>query len=72
MPDRSHTTNKQTNPMPNISYLFHVWGGVGVGLVISICTVMFSEGNWNNLQLNNCFWNIWVALKRAWQVKDPP
>ena len=33
---------------------------------------MFWEGNWNNLQLNNCFWNIWVALKRAWQVKDPP
>ena len=49
-----------------MGYLFHVWGGVGVGLV------MFWEGNWNNLQLNNCFWNIWVALKRAWQVKDPP
>ena len=31
---------------------------------------MFWEGNLNNLQLNNCFWNIWVALKRAWQVKD--
>ena len=26
---------------------------------------MFWEGNLNNLQLNNCFWNIWVALKRA-------
>ena len=30
-----------------IGYLFHVWGGVGVGLDL-------------------------VALKRAWQVKDPP
>ena len=61
-----------------MGYLFHVWGGVGVGLffffVISICTELlcFWGGNWNNLQLNNCFWNIWVALKRAWQVKDPP
>ena len=27
---------------------------------------MFWEGNLNNLQLNNCFWNIWVALKRAY------
>ena len=32
-----------------MGYLFHVWGGVGVGLfVISICTdVMFWEGNLN-------------------------
>ena len=49
-----------------MGYLFHVWGGVSVGLfflVISICTVfflfLFWEGNWNNLQLNNCFWKIW-------------
>ena len=29
-------------------------------LVISICTVfLFWEGDWNNLQLNNCFWKIW-------------
>ena len=43
-----------------MGYLFHVWGGVGVGLefifflVISICTELFLfwEGNWNNLQLN--------------------
>ena len=66
-----------------MGYLFHVWGGVGVGiffLVINICTELFCFGrgilitsrNCNNLQLNNCFWNIWVALKRAWQVKDPP
>ena len=26
---------------------------------------MFWEGKLNNLQLNNCFWNIWVSLKRA-------
>ena len=42
-----------------MGYLFHVWGSVSVGLfflVISICTVfLFWEGNWNNLQLNNCF-----------------
>ena len=48
-----------------MGYLFHAWGGVSVGhfffLVISICTVffLFWEGNWNNLQLNNCFWKIW-------------
>ena len=44
-----------------MGYLFHVWGGVSVGLfflVISICTgfFLFWEGKWNNLQLNNCFW----------------
>ena len=38
-----------------MGYLFHVWGGVGVGLffvvvVISICTVVFWEGN---LNINN-------------------
>ena len=22
-------------------------------------TFLFWEGNWNNLQLNNCFWKIW-------------
>ena len=62
-----------------MGYLFHVWGGVGVGLFLLLfcdkylhVTVMFWEGTWNNLQLNNCFWNIWVTLKRAWQVKDPP
>ena len=27
---------------------------------------MFWEGNLNNLQLNNCFWTIWAALKRAY------
>ena len=39
-----------------MGYLFHVWGGVGVGLelfflVISICTELFLfwEGNWNNM-----------------------
>ena len=47
-----------------MGYLFHVWGGVSDGLfflVISISTVffLFWEGNWNNLQLNNCFWKIW-------------
>ena len=46
-----------------MGYLFHVWGGVSVRLfflVISICTFfLFWEGNWNNLQLNNCFWKIW-------------
>ena len=30
-------------------------------LVISICTVffLFWVVDWNNLQLNNCFWKIW-------------
>ena len=46
-----------------MGYLFHVWGGVSVGLfflVISICTVfLFWERTWNNLQLNNYFWKIW-------------
>ena len=56
---------------------FMFGGGVGVGLFVSCdkylyCTVLFWEGNWNNLQLNKLFWNIWVSLKRAWQVKDPP
>ena len=42
-------------------------------LVMSICTELLCFGrgigiNW----LNNCFWNILAALKRAWQVKDPP
>ena len=59
-----------------MGYLFHVWGGVGVGLffVISICTELlcFGRGIEITCSLNNCFWNIWVALKRAWQVKDPP
>ena len=27
---------------------------------------MFYEGILNNLQLNNCFWKIWAALKRAY------
>ena len=27
---------------------------------------MFWEGNLNNLQLNNCVWKIWAALKRAY------
>ena len=27
---------------------------------------MFWEGNLNNLQLNNYFWKIWEALKRAY------
>ena len=27
---------------------------------------MFWEGNLNNLQLNNCFWKIWAALKQAY------
>ena len=28
---------------------------------LSICTELFLfwEGNWNNLQLNNCFWKNW-------------
>ena len=37
------------------------------------CTVMFWEGNLNLLQLNYCFWNIWVALKRAlWGSETHP
>ena len=61
-----------------MGYLFHVWGDVGVGLffffAISICTELlcFGRGTEITCSLNNCFWNIWVALKRAWQVKDPP
>ena len=61
-----------------MGYLFHVRGGVGVGLffffVISICTdlLCFGRGIGITCSLNNCFWNIWVALKRALQVKDPP
>ena len=60
-----------------MGYLFHVWGGVGVRLVflvISICTEFlgFFEGKMNNKQLNKCFWNIWVALKRAGRTKTHP
>ena len=45
-----------------MGYLFHVWGGVSVGLFFScvfVLSFLFWEGNWNNLQLNNCFWKIW-------------
>ena len=57
-----------------MGYFFHAWGGVGVEpffcFLISICTELlylyFWEGNLNNLQLNNCFWKIWAALKRAY------
>ena len=47
-----------------MGYLFHVWGGVSVGLFFSCDRYLywfflFWEGNWNNLQLNNCFWKIW-------------
>ena len=48
-----------------MGYLFHVWGGVSVGLFFSrdkylyFFFCLFWEGNWNNLQLNNCFWKIW-------------
>ena len=60
-----------------MGYLFHVWGGVGAGrffFLISICTELlcFGRGTKITCSLNNCFWNIWVALKRAWQVKDLP
>ena len=44
-----------------MGYLFHVWGGVGVGLiffhVISICTELFCFGR--GFGINNCFWKIW-------------
>ena len=42
--------------------------------VISICTELlcFGRGIGITCSLINCFWDIWVALKRAWQVKDPP
>ena len=58
-----------------ICFMFE--GGVGVGLfflVISICTELlcFGRGFLIKCSLINCFWNIWVALKRAWQVKDTP
>ena len=58
-----------------MGYLFHVWGGVGVGLfflffvVISICTELLCLGGEFEYQQHvaiNCFWNIWVALKRAY------
>ena len=45
-----------------MGFLFHVWGGVSVGLFCDkylYCFFLFWEGNWNNLQLNNCFWKIW-------------
>ena len=32
---------------------------------------MFWEGNLNNLQLNNCFWKFWAALKRAYGGMRP-
>ena len=32
---------------------------------------MFWEGNLNNLQLINCFWKIWAALKRAYGGQRP-
>ena len=32
---------------------------------------MFWEGNLNNLQLNNCFGEIWAALKRAYGGTRP-
>ena len=57
-----------------IGYLFHVWSDVSVGLfflVISICTVfLFWEGNWNNWQLNNCFWKIWSKTRPDWMVTE--
>ena len=31
---------------------------------------MFWEGNWNNLQFNNCFGNIWVALNPDWMATE--
>ena len=53
-----------------MGYLFHVWGGVGVGLfcvVISICTELLCFGRGiEQLAPINCFWNIWAALKRAY------
>ena len=66
-----------------MGFLFHVWGGVSVGLfffffffflVISICTVfvLFWEGNWNNLQLNNCFWKIWWPFSGPGRSKTRP
>ena len=48
------------------------WGVVGVGLfcvVISICTELLCFGR----EAINCFWNIWVVLKRVYGgVRDPP
>ena len=39
-----------------MGYLFHVWGGVGVGLfVISICTELLCFERGKNLQLINCW-----------------
>ena len=49
-----------------MGYLFHVWGGVGVGLfcvVISICTELFLGGEFEQHAAINCFWNFWAALK---------
>ena len=53
-----------------MGYLFHVWGGVGVGpfFVISICTELLCFRR----RMNNCFWNIWVALKRPGRSKTRP
>ena len=47
---------------------------LGLFFVISICTELacFGRGIEITCGLNNCLWNIWVALKRAWQVKDTP
>ena len=39
------------------------------------CFFLFWEGNWNNLQLNNCFWKIcqtrpdWMATEEAAAVE---
>ena len=42
--------------------------------VISICTELlcFGRGIEITCSLNNCFWNIWVAVKRAWRSKTRP
>ena len=42
--------------------------------MISICTefFLFWEGNWKNMQLNNCFWKIWWLLKGPGRSKTRP
>ena len=60
-----------------MGYLFHVWGWCGCWiffLVISICTELlcFGRGFLIKCSLINCFWNIWVALKRPGRSNTRP
>ena len=50
-----------------ICFIFGVYRFWTFFLVISICTELlwFGRGIGITCSLINCFWNIWVALKRA-------